>query len=118
MTDFLTGGCNCGAVRFEVTGRLAIATYCHCKRCQRRSGAAASANAHPARGTFPDRHPGTPSGFREVVPNGGARERQPADAVLSSEVLRIGGSAEWSSVMNPSRSSRSSCSAWRGRLAR
>ncbi len=48
----LTGGCNCGAVRFEVTAPLAVASYCHCKRCQRRSGAAASANAHPAPGTF------------------------------------------------------------------
>jgi len=53
MTGFpLTGGCNCGAVRFEVTAPLLIASYCHCKRCQRRSGAAASANAHPAPGTF------------------------------------------------------------------
>lgn len=48
----LTGGCNCGAVRFEVTAPLLVASYCHCKRCQRRSGAAASANAHPAPGTF------------------------------------------------------------------
>jgi hypothetical protein len=53
MHDFpLTGGCNCGAVRFEVTEPLAAASYCHCTRCQRRSGAAASANAHPAPGTF------------------------------------------------------------------
>ncbi len=48
----LTGGCNCGAVRFEVTAPLALASYCHCKRCQRRTGAAASANAHPVPGTF------------------------------------------------------------------
>jgi hypothetical protein len=50
MTNFpLTGGCNCGAVRFEVTSPLLVAaSYCRCKRCQRRSGAAASANAHPA----------------------------------------------------------------------
>jgi hypothetical protein len=48
----LTGGCNCGAVRYEVTAPLPRAGYCHCKRCQRRSGAAASANAHPAEGTF------------------------------------------------------------------
>jgi hypothetical protein len=53
MTEFpLTGGCNCGAVRFEVTARLLTASYCHCRRCQRRSGAAASANAHPEPDTF------------------------------------------------------------------
>src|ERR671931_1391908 len=53
MTEFpLTGGCNCGAVRYEVTAPLVGASYCHCKRCQRRSVAAASANAHPAEGTF------------------------------------------------------------------
>ncbi len=39
-------------MRFEVTEPLLVASYCHCKRCQRRSGAAASANAHPAPGTF------------------------------------------------------------------
>ena len=48
----LTGGCNCGAVRFEVTAPLVVASYCHCKRCQRRTGTAASANAHPAEGAF------------------------------------------------------------------
>jgi hypothetical protein len=48
----LTGGCNCGAVRFEVTEPLVSASYCHCKRCQRRSGAAASPSAHPAPGAF------------------------------------------------------------------
>jgi hypothetical protein len=53
MTDLpLPGGCNCGAVRFEVTAPLVIASYCHCRRCQRRTGAAASANAHPAPHTF------------------------------------------------------------------
>jgi hypothetical protein len=48
----LTGGCNCGAVRFEVTAPLVSASYCHCRRCQRRSGAAASPNAHPAEDSF------------------------------------------------------------------
>jgi hypothetical protein len=52
MSDLpLTGGCNCGSVRFEVTAPLVRASYCHCKRCQRRSGAAASANAHPEPGS-------------------------------------------------------------------
>ena len=48
----LTGGCNCGAVRYEITERIPKAGYCHCKRCQRRSGAAASPSAHPAPGSF------------------------------------------------------------------
>jgi len=38
----LTGGCLCGRVRYEVTEPLVSAGYCHCKRCQRRTGTAAS----------------------------------------------------------------------------
>ena len=45
MDDPLTGGCGCGAVRYEVTAPFVSASYCHCTRCQRRSGTAASANA-------------------------------------------------------------------------
>ena len=41
----LTGGCLCGGVRFRVDAPLVVATYCHCKRCQRRTGTAASAQA-------------------------------------------------------------------------
>jgi hypothetical protein len=48
----LTGGCNCGSVRYEVTAPLIVASYCHCTRCQRRTGTAASANATPAPGSF------------------------------------------------------------------
>jgi hypothetical protein len=54
MTDDLPlqGGCNCGAVRYEVAEPLVTASYCHCRRCQRRSGAAASANARTAPNAF------------------------------------------------------------------
>ena len=38
----LTGGCLCGGVRFEVTEPLRDAGYCHCTRCQRRTGTASS----------------------------------------------------------------------------
>ena len=48
----LTGGCNCGAVRFEITEAPASASYCHCRRCQRRGGAAASPNIQPVPGSF------------------------------------------------------------------
>lgn len=46
MADIpLTGGCLCGGVRFRVDAPLVVATYCHCTRCQRRTGTAASAQA-------------------------------------------------------------------------
>jgi hypothetical protein len=48
----LTGGCLCGSVRFEVTEPLVVASYCHCTRCQRRTGTAASAQARVAPGSF------------------------------------------------------------------
>lgn len=48
----LTGGCLCGAVRFEVTDPLVSAGYCHCTRCQRRTGTAASAQARVAPGSL------------------------------------------------------------------
>jgi hypothetical protein len=48
----LTGRCNCGAVTYEVTEPLVAASYCHCTRCQRRTGAAASPNARPVPGSF------------------------------------------------------------------
>ena len=44
----LTGGCGCGAVRFEIAKPLVSASYCHCTRCQRRTGTASSANARLA----------------------------------------------------------------------
>jgi hypothetical protein len=46
MADLpLTGACLCGGVRFRVDAPLVVATYCHCTRCQRRTGTAASAQA-------------------------------------------------------------------------
>jgi hypothetical protein len=47
----VTGGCGCGTVRFEVTAPFTSASYCHCTRCQRRTGTAASANARAEPGT-------------------------------------------------------------------
>jgi hypothetical protein len=52
VSFLLTGSCNCGAVRFEVTSPLVSAGYCHCTRCQRRTGTAASANARVEPGSF------------------------------------------------------------------
>jgi hypothetical protein len=48
----LTGGCGCGAVRFEIREPLVSAIYCHCTRCQHRTGAGAAASARVAPGAF------------------------------------------------------------------
>lgn len=36
--EIITGGCLCGAVRFELTGTPYLTAYCHCRMCQRTSG--------------------------------------------------------------------------------
>jgi hypothetical protein len=41
----LGGSCACGAVRYAVTAPFRTAGYCHCKRCQRRSGTLWTLNA-------------------------------------------------------------------------
>ena len=40
----LTGGCLCGAARYQVEGEIGEAGICHCKNCQRQSGTAFSVN--------------------------------------------------------------------------
>jgi hypothetical protein len=42
----------CGGVRYELTAPPEYAGYCHCTRCQRRSGGAASISARAAPGSF------------------------------------------------------------------
>ena len=51
-TPALTGGCLCGGVRFELTEVPTDAGYCHCTRCQRRTGTAASPQARIDASTF------------------------------------------------------------------
>lgn len=47
----LTGGCQCGAVRYEVSGEAAHHALCHCRDCRASSGAPAMAwMAFPAAG--------------------------------------------------------------------
>ncbi|MDX6679545.1 MAG: hypothetical protein QOE31_3597 [Solirubrobacteraceae bacterium] len=42
METSLSGRCLCGAVRFKLTAAPIVAGYCHCTRCQRRTGCASS----------------------------------------------------------------------------
>jgi hypothetical protein len=42
----------CGGVRYELSAPPAYAGYCHCTRCQRRTGGAASISARVEPGSF------------------------------------------------------------------
>jgi hypothetical protein len=48
----ITGGCLCGGVRYEIAEPFVSAGYCHCTRCQRRTGTAASAQARIVPGSL------------------------------------------------------------------
>jgi len=39
------GGCHCGSVRYQATGKPVIVAHCHCRDCQRLSGAGHSTGA-------------------------------------------------------------------------
>lgn len=80
----LAGGCLCGEVRFEVTEPPMSASYCHCTRCQRRTGGGSSAQARVVPGSV-------------RVQSGGAlvRTYQPADG-FGKAFCSSCGSALWS----------------------
>ena len=55
MTDnskTATGGCQCGAIRFEAHNRLTGGFLCHCRMCQQASGSAFTLNALYPRSAF------------------------------------------------------------------
>ena len=45
MNQPISGGCLCGAVRYEVTGKLRNIIACHCVQCRRSSGHFVAATA-------------------------------------------------------------------------
>ena len=48
----LTGGCLCGGVRYEISGRLSRASHCHCSMCRKHHGAAFGSYASVRRTEF------------------------------------------------------------------
>jgi len=47
-----SGGCLCGAVRYEVEGELAPVQLCHCGQCRKAQGSAFGANVPVAAAAF------------------------------------------------------------------
>jgi len=41
----IQGSCLCGGVRYEISGELSPAVYCHCVQCRKASGASFTTNA-------------------------------------------------------------------------
>ena len=80
----LTGGCLCGGVRFEVTEPLVSAGYCHCTRCQRRTGTAAAVSGRIV-----------PGSLRIVAGDELVRSYAPADG-FAKDFCSGCGSALWS----------------------
>ena len=39
-TQTINGGCQCGQIRYEVSGEPIVLYRCHCTECQRQSGSA------------------------------------------------------------------------------
>ncbi|MES2095644.1 MAG: GFA family protein [Pseudomonadota bacterium] len=78
----LRGGCNCGAVRYEIAGEPLMVAACHCTSCRKQSGAAFSVNLVVRASTMtvtgpldayhdPDTESGTPIA-REFCPSCGS----------------------------------------------
>ena len=40
------GGCLCGKVRFEITGKIQDVIYCHCSQCRKAQGSAFATNGN------------------------------------------------------------------------
>jgi hypothetical protein len=86
----LTGGCLCGKVRWEITAPLVSAGYCHCTRCQRRTGSAASASARIA-----------PGSLRVISGGDLVRAYRPPDGFAKVFCSECGGALWSQSLQNP-----------------
>lgn len=69
MTEPYTGGCACGAIRYETKHAPIFQNHCQCRDCQRRSG-----TGHGSYLTFPGRADmtitGKPSHWQSVADSG------------------------------------------------
>lgn len=75
MSETMTGGCLCGAVRYAIEGQPAMQAVCHCSHCQKQSGSAFSTivGVPDAQVTITQ---GAPKSFIDHGDSGKAVERQ------------------------------------------
>jgi hypothetical protein len=76
----LAGSCACGTVKFQVTANFKTAGYCHCHRCQHRTGAPWSMN-----GVVDD------SGFELIAGAESVRVWRPPDGMPKAFCEHCGG---------------------------
>jgi hypothetical protein len=69
MDTIATGGCLCGAVRYEYRGEIGTAGYCHCIDCRRISGSAFGISVRVKAAGFRVVR-GTPKGFTKTGDSG------------------------------------------------
>ncbi len=78
-SETISGGCLCGAVRYEAEGFLDDAFYCHCRMCQRASGTPAEVSVPLVPGSLrftkgaPKHYQSSSFGKRGFCPDCGAR---------------------------------------------
>ena len=79
MFEALEGGCLCGAVRYRVTKAPLDSGYCHCRMCQRSSGAPLQASAEFPADAFvltkgePKAYRSSPGAVRHFCPDCGSQ---------------------------------------------
>ncbi len=69
MPTPLTGGCLCGAIRYSVSAPITELRSCHCRDCQRASGAGGTIGASVAKPAFKVTQ-GTPKRFGKTADSG------------------------------------------------
>ncbi len=81
----LTGGCACGAIRYESTGEPLFSINCHCRDCQRETGGAYAPIVGVPTAGFMLRQ-GTP-GYFAVTADSGSKTRRAFCAECGSSLF-------------------------------